>query len=494
MTIKISETKNVPEYMPNKPKIFRELLATITVTLSVMSCGIHYSWPSPTLPKLLAKDSYIPINDAQGSWLAVTTLIFALFTAPLAADLVDRYGRKISTMLTIPLYLISWFCIGFGRVYYIILLGRCIAGIADGITYTAVLVYVGEIASCRIRGFLASFISVILLFSGLIVNSVGPFVSIQTMAFICAVVPLVQLILCIFLPESPYYLLMKEDTKAAKESLQYLRGGDSANITQELEDIKSAVKRQMSERGSYKDLVVQPGNFRALLICIGLRTSQQLSGISAVIFYSQIIFAANNEFISATTAVIIFNALQVITACFSSLILDRLGRKILYSLSSAGCAITLGATAIYFYLKQHNVNVSEYFWIPMVSLCSFIVTYNMGMSVIPVTMLSELFPTNVKSKALAVMDMYFSLIASLMTKLFQHLDSTYGMYVPFTLFACSCILGVVFGIVYLPETKNKTLEEIQMMLRRKTISRNSVDVKPVEVKKNQSDEDVSTYI
>ncbi|XP_044728275.1 facilitated trehalose transporter Tret1-like [Chrysoperla carnea] len=492
MTFKITELKNVEG--PIKTKIFRELLSTITATLSVFSCGIHYSWPSPTLPKLLAEDSYIPISDAEGSWLAVAPAVTSVFAAPLAADLVDRYGRKISTMLTIPLYFISWLCIGFAHEYSILIIGRCIAGIADGITYTAVLVYVGEIASCRIRGFLASFISVILLFSGLIVNSVGPFVSIQTMAFIGASVPLVQLILCIFLPESPYYLLMKEDTKAAKESLQYLRGGNSANITQELEDIKNAVKRQMSERGSYKDLFVEPGNFRALLICIGLRTSQQLSGIAAVIFYNQYIFAAKNEYISATTAVIIFNSLQMITVCFSSLILDKLGRKILYSLSSAGCAITLGITAIYFYVKQDGMDVSNYFWIPIVSLCSYIVTFNMGMSVIPAAMLTELFPTNVKAKALALMDVYLSLLCAIVAKVFQHLDSTYGMYVPFTLFACCCILGVIFGIVYLPETKNKTLEEIQMMLRRKTFGGTSMDIKPVEVKKNKSDEDVSSYI
>lgn len=80
-------------------------------------------------------------------------------------------------------------------------------------------------------------------------------------------------------------------------------------------------------------------------------------------------------------------------------------------------------------------------------------------------MISELFPTNVKAFALGLADVYFSIITSLVSKYFSDVSEAYGMHVPFYTFAVCCSLGLIFVILYVPETKGRTLEDIQKFLR-----------------------------
>lgn len=346
------------------------------------------------------------------------------------------------------------------------MIGRLFGGFADGITYTAVPMYVGEIAGKQVRGLLGSLVTVMLIFSQLLINAIAPFLSITHMSIIMFMVPVVQLLLCPWIIESPYYYLMKNDEDGARRSLQYLRNIE--NVETELKDLQYAVRRQMEEEGSFKDLVVVPGNRKALFICMGLRTFQQLTGISSILFYIQYIFSMVKAPISPVLTTIVFFSIQFVLSTCTSLLMDRLGRKLLYTISSAGSGITLAITGTYFYfLTETKVMASEYYLVPIIALCSFIFTYSAGMALIPLTVMSEIFPANVKGKALALMDMYFSLIVCIITKVFQILSDSYGIYVPFFMFSICCIGGVIFSTCYLPETKKKTLEEIQVILRTK---------------------------
>lgn len=104
-------------------------------------------------------------------------------------------------------------------------------------------------------------------------------------------------------------------------------------------------------------------------------------------------------------------------------------------------------------------------FVPIVALLCFVIIFSLGMQTIPLIMMGEIFPSNVKAFALCIMDIYYSVIVTIISKFFHWSKDNYGMHVPFFAFTVCCIIGLVFIIFAVPETKGKTLEDIQVELR-----------------------------
>lgn len=199
----------------------------------------------------------------------------------------------------------------------------------------------------------------------------------------------------------------------------------------------------------------------------GLRGIQQLTGTTAIIFYAKTIFEEANGFISSSTATIIYFAIQLVLSALSSFIVDFSGRRPLLIISLSGTALTLLANSIYLYLKGcTDIDMEPFGFISIIALLSYIIIFSVGMQTIPLLIMGEIFPTNVKAFALCLMDIYFSVTVTIISKLFHWSKDYFGLHVPFFFFTVCCIVGVVFIIFVVPETKGKTLEDIQMELRR----------------------------
>lgn len=208
----------------------------------------------------------------------------------------------------------------------------------------------------------------------------------------------------------------------------------------------------------------------------GLRGFQQLTGTTAIIFYGKTIFEEANGFISSSTATIIYFAIQLVLSALSSFIVDFSGRRPLLIISLSGTALTLLANSIFLYLKVcTDIDMQPYGFVSIIALLSFIIIFSIGMQTIPLLMMGEIFPTNVKAFALCLMDIYYSVIVTLISKFFHWSKDDFGLHVPFFVFTVCCVIGVVFIIFVVPETKGKTLEDIQMELRSE--SKKIVDTK-----------------
>lgn len=257
---------------------------------------------------------------------------------------------------------------------------------------------------------------------------------------------------------------MRGDREGAEDSLQKLRG--KTDVKYELDDMKIIVEAQMSQKKGLKEILMTKSNRNALLILVGLKAAQQFSGITAFLFYVQIIFENAGGHFSSAVSSILFGLVQLISSVFSALVVDKIGRKPLLILSCIGTAIALTIQGTYFYLQDQNYpGLSEFNWIPLPTMLFFVVTYSFGLGVIPYMMPGELFPTNIKAKALCIMDLYLALAAFFVAKLYQIIADSYGTYVPFFLFTFCCILSLFFVIFCVPETKGRSLEEIQEWLK-----------------------------
>ncbi|KAF5272316.1 hypothetical protein FQA39_LY07917 [Lamprigera yunnana] len=442
-----------------------QYLAMITATLSIVSSGMHYGWPSPSLPQLQHVNSTIPITNGEGSWMAVMPLAGATVGSIFGGLFLDTIGRKKTVLFTAVPFFASWLMVAYARSVALLIVARFVAGVADGLAFCAVPMYLGEIANPEIRGFLGSGCSITWIFGMLLINILGSYLSISITAIISSVIPVILIVTFTWMPESPYYLIIKNRSEDAKKSLRIFKRTN--DVDDELRRLTTAVNEQNTNTGKFFDLFTVKSNRKAVLVMMGMRAVQQCSGTMAIAFYAHTIFENAGDDISSSTATIIYFGVQLLLSTFSSIIVDRTGRRPLLILSIVGAATALFIEGSYFYIKLNHseLNVTRFSYIPIVALIMYVVLFGIGLQAIPILLLGELFSTNVKAFALGLADIYFNIVATIVSKFFQVVKDNYGIHVPFFVFTGCCIIGLFFIIYCVPETKGKTLEEIQEELR-----------------------------
>ncbi|KAF2884943.1 hypothetical protein ILUMI_21220 [Ignelater luminosus] len=439
-------------------------LCLIAAAFNIICSGLFIGWPTSSLPKILNKNSTIPTTDDEGSWIATMLLVGGVCGSLTAAIILDRLGRKLIILFTSIPFFISWIIIAFANSASLIMVARFIAGISDGLVFCSVPVYLAEIAEPKLRGFIGSSITVACLFGMLLVNIIATHLSIKMTALVCSVFPLLLLVTFIWMPESPYYLIMKGKFAQARHSLTFFRRQEE--VDDELKRLTTAVGEQNRNTGRYLDLFTVKSNRKAVYIVMGTRFGQQFSGAIAIMLYVQMIFKEIGDDISPITASIVYLGVQLLISFICTMFIDRIGRRPLLIASLIGTIITLFIEGCYFYIKDKtNIDVRSFSLIPVITLILFEIMFSLGLHTIPLLLTGEMFPTNVKAFAVSFLDIYFCIISTIAIKLFQLTKDYFGLYIPFFV-SCVCdILTLIFVMTFVPETKGKTLEEVQEELK-----------------------------
>uniref|UniRef100_A0A0A9ZEF9 Facilitated trehalose transporter Tret1 n=1 Tax=Lygus hesperus TaxID=30085 RepID=A0A0A9ZEF9_LYGHE len=229
----------------------RQYAASLSSTISVMMTAICFVWMEPLMSKLIGPDSEIPnLTTDDTSWLVASIEIGEVVATIPAGLLADRYGRKPMILSTGPMCLVGWVLILTTRNLVVLYLVRVIQGIALALTYTVVPMYIAEIADPRIRGELSGQFKTLWYVGILYVYIIGPLFQYQTYTYLCAGLPIVFMAIYSFMPESPYYLLMRRKHDKAQVALQWLRG--SEDVDREFQSISLSVEREMKNKGSWR--------------------------------------------------------------------------------------------------------------------------------------------------------------------------------------------------------------------------------------------------
>jgi MFS family permease len=425
-----------------------------------------FSWSSPSIPKIVEDKVNYNISLDEASYFTVLPPIGAIVSSFLFAKLNDTIGRKYSLLLIAFPHIISLILIANAKSVYVFYVSRFITGLGDSCLFASLPIYVGEISTPKVRGTWGNLMTFLIYLGQLSINVIGSYTTIATAAYICLVFPIFFLCTFVFMPESPYFYLMKGRTDDARTSLQKLR--QKQNVEEELHKLKSDVDRQMSESGSWKDVLTLSSNRKAVYAGIFLRASQQLGGISSFAVYTQYIFLKSGGNVSASTSAIIFMGLCAVLNMCAAFTLDRFGRRKSYFVSLLLCGMVLLCEATYFFIEQFyggEVNVAIVNWIPLVGMITYVVFYSFGLGIVPTLMLGELFSASIKGKGLLLLNIVFGVLVSCTTKLFHLLDTSFGLYAPFLFFSISCFISTILAVYFVPETKGKTLEEIQQSLK-----------------------------
>lgn len=223
-----------------------------------------------------------------------------------------------------------------------------------------------------------------------------------------------------------------------------------------------ALLQQTKEMGKPRDLIATRGTRRALIVTIGLIIIQQFGGIMAILSNAQGVFEITpGSVITSSESAIVVGGIQVLVGIGTMFLVDRLGRRLLLLVSASGCAISLAVMGAYQYVHlRTDVDTTAYDWLPLACVVVFLVTYYSGVGPLPIAMMGEMFPSNVKGLALSIGSMLLSLFFVIVTKLYQVTVDGLGPYVTFWFFAGVSATGLGFVFLLVPETKGKSLENI----------------------------------
>jgi facilitated trehalose transporter len=295
----------------------------------------------------------------------------------------------------------------------------------------------------------------------------GTFLSWKNQILVCFVVPIIGFVLTIFVPESPRYLLSKGLQTEGIKSLCWLRGAsESQQIKGELFELMQNVEENRAEPLHVRIMEMKnPAVRHAAILGFGLFMFQVLTGVTAVLFYTVYIFEAAGTDIDEYTSSIIVGGIGIIPGLLATVAVDRYGRRILLLLSEALMVLGLAALGAFFNVKEHKPEVADgqLGWLPLVALVVFMIGYSGGLGPITYTVVPEILPQRVRGLVSSVATSARWGMAFLVTRFFYNLQSAIGDDGGYWFFAGICALGFFYIFFFIPETKGKTLEEIQLI-------------------------------
>lgn len=298
----------------------------------------------------------------------------------------------------------------------------------------------------------------------LVAYILGSFIDLFIFNMICASFLIVYTIIFMFLPESPVFLMRKNEMREAEKSIRVLRGSrfDVQSEVFEYQDLNDATLK--APKKSLAQVVAQRETRNAFLIIICIFFFFQMSGINAVIFYTTSIFIDAGVTMNPAIATIITGVVQVLSTLSTAALVDRFGRVFLLKLSFILMIIGLMGFGVFFFIKSFDV--MRFDWLPLPSLCVFVIGFSSGVGPVPFVLLGELFSNDAKKVIAPFAQTLVFLLSMMIGLVYPALASSIGTGLTFLLFAGFCFLGLMFTIFVIPETKGKSLDEIQEILKR----------------------------
>lgn len=473
-----------------------QYIAAVAAAIGAVIAGTILAWTSPALPQLEApknttsnpcNETAIGINsthhqlinsicqpadfllDTKESSLVSSILaIGAAIVALPVGFLAQKIGRRPTILILAIPFMINWLLTIFANGSGMLIAARFFAGLGTGGTCVAAPMYIGEIAETSIRGSLGAFFQLFLTVGILFTYVVGGWTHWKTLSIVSAI--LVPLLVGVFwwMPETPQYLLSKNRRRDAEKSLRWLRGPD-ADLTAELEDMQKDVDESSRHRAGMMSIVTNRASRMALICGLGLMFFQQFSGINAVIFYTNDIFHSAGSNIPPVIATIVVGVVQTIATYISSLLVEKAGRRILLLQSCVIMGVCLIVLGIYFKLQTDGVSLAAVGWIPLVCLVLFIISFSMGFGPIPWMMMAELFPVEFRGAATGVTVITNWVLVFVVTLCFPIMKDAIGIYSCFWFFAAIMAICIFFVFFLIPETKGKTVSQIQAILGGKSL-------------------------
>jgi sugar porter (SP) family MFS transporter len=398
------------------------------------------------------------LNTLESEWVVSSVVLGALLGALCSGFLADHLGRRMMLLLSALFFILGTIATMMAWQVWALIGGRLIIGLAIGVSSYTTPLFISEMAPANKRGALI-LLSVVMITSGEAISFLVDYGLAATQSWRwmlgSGLIPAVLLLLgLLLLPTSPRWLVLKGQTKKAKEALSRLRG--NANIESEFEEISDTLNVQSFK---WRHLLAKPWR-KVLLIGIVLGVLQQFVGINTIMYYgpllfNQLGFADTQTSIFATFAMGVVNTLMSIVAL---LCVDKLGRRrlLLYGFALAGISLLLLS-----YVLPELSRGSENRIILLSLMVLYIAGYSLGIGGLFWVIIAEIYPLQCRGFAMSIVTAIQWAANFIVAATFLSILSYFGVATTFLLYASICLLGFIFCYFCLPETKQRSLEWIQ---------------------------------
>lgn len=388
-----------------------------------------------------------------------------LFGGLLGGPLIEYVGRKWTILITNALFLIGWSVNYFAQETWYLHLSRMISGTAVGICSLTLPVYLGETIQPEVRGTLGLFPTAFGNIGILICFLMGIPFRWKTIAGLGSLLAIPFFFLIWFIPETPRWYVAKNRNEDARKALHWLRGkANTETVKAELQDLVESHEASKQKNEKLGDLFNRT-NLKSLGIVLGLMFFQQLSGINAVIFYTTQIFDDAGSKLDSSIQTTIVGCVNFIATFIATALIDRLGRKVLLYISSVTMIITLTILGAYFFfLNVLEKDMSSVTWLPLASCMLYVLGFSFGFGPVPWLMMGEILPAKIRGPAASVSTGFNWTCTFVVTTAFPVFVKVFGAYSAFWLFASIVVGSLIFTILFVPETRGQSLEDIERSL------------------------------
>ena len=418
--------------------------------------------------------THFELDAAMKGWAASSALVGCFIGVAFAGEVNDRCGRRTALILAAFLFLVSAVGTAMPRTLTQFILFRMIGGLGVGIASMTSPMYIAEISPARIRGRMVSLNQFAIIFGMLVVYFVNYFIAgagdeawnVATgwrWMFGSEAIPAVLLLLLLFtVPESPRFLTKQGREDRARRVLARVGGPEHAD--RELAEIKSS----LTEKSGSPAWLFSPKMRIVLVIGVLLAVLQQVTGINVFLYYAPEILkaTAGADMDLALLQTVLVGAVNLGFTILAIWVVDKVGRKPLMIIGASGMGVCLAA--IGFASMARLIGP----WL-LIFMLGYIASFAMSVGPVTWVILSEIFPTKIRGRALAIATFCLWVANFIVSQTFPMMDENavlverfhHGF--PFLVYALFCLVLVFVMIKLVPETKGRSLEEIERMWMRR---------------------------
>ncbi|CAN0920689.1 Sugar transporter ERD6-like 15 [Linum grandiflorum] len=468
----------------NSPFTPTLIFSIFTVACGCFTTGCIVGYSSPVEYAIVEE---LGLSVAEYSVFGSMMIIGGLFAALTGGKIAELIGRKLTLMGVAGLYIVGWLTIASAKDAWQLDLGRLVQGIGSTLTLYLTPLYVAEISPKNVRGTAISLAQLTAMVGISFTFLVGSIINWRTMALIGATSGVLQLLFTVFVPESPRWLVSpnklllisfvfkltvllqvtialetasqaKTDKSEQFEAALLRLRGENEDISWEIEEIKEYTKtiQSISKESSIFSLF-QKQYAIPLLVGNGLLALEQFAGMNSYMFYMGAIFVSAG--ISNTIGFLVVSIVQLLAAILTTALLDRYGRRPLLLVSALGTCCGSLLTALSYILKGYQGLSEATPALALLSVVIFMGAMSLGNGISWI-IVAEIFPQNIKGSAGSMCILSCNISSLLVTLSFQSLLqwSSSGT---FLIYAGVSAVAIIFVAKFVPETKGRTLEEIQ---------------------------------
>lgn len=424
--------------------------------------GIGIGWLAPMLHRL--RDSpEAAFTSENCAWIASLHYITRGLTPLVSIVMINRLGRNMLAITSAFISFIMWVIVFSSLEVYVHYFVRLIFGLGIGLNNAMASIYIGENCSPKVRGIFSGFCLAFFYFGEVMEFLLATFLSYDWLAIVNCIFGFIALLSTALLKEPAHYLIIEGNLAKAEQNYHWLHDLENPTTKQEFEDIKQYVREEKDRSFSWR-MLCDREVYKSMRIILLIHFLSYFCGFTAINAFVTIALSGSTGLSSMHLTIFLGVVLLFTVSLSSSLCMDKFNRRTLFLFTSAFITIIHAATAA-LYIVNGVQRVPHFHWILFILLTTFMSMH--GMFIFPVTAVlrGELLPQNVKAIGSSFANVSSSIGGFLAAKIFLPISDSFGMEYNFILFSIVSLIMYLYVYFDLPETRGKTLTNIQRELK-----------------------------